>query len=388
MKRILLVTSEFPPGPGGIGTHAFQLASYLASQAVGVCVLTPQDYASEDEIKQFNQAQSFEIKRLHSTGTKFSKFINRFTKLHQVIQKDKPDLVLASGARAVWLTFLVTRLRRQKFIVIGHGTEFGAKGTLQVWFTKLACNQADLIICVSRYTQKAMQHLGITKPESIVIHNGADEKQFYKLTQNEVQSFRKQVSVGDKFVLLTVGQVSERKGQEVVIRALPSILKVHPQTSYWMAGLPTQEDHLRNLANELGVLEHIYFWGKVDNDHLRLLYNSADLFVMTSRKLSDGDFEGFGIAVIEAALCGKAAVVTSESGLAEAVHADETGLLVPQDDPIATAEAISRLITDDQLLQSLSNNAFQFASYHLTWSVVGQQYHQVLQQEFEKKNQR
>ena len=74
--------------------------------------------------------------------------------------------------------------------------------------------------------------------------------------------------------------------------------------------------------------------------------NACDLFVMTSRNTADGDFEGYGIAVIEAALCGKPAVVSAGSGLGEAIVAGETGVLVREDDPPDTARAIAELLAD------------------------------------------
>jgi glycosyltransferase involved in cell wall biosynthesis len=94
---------------------------------------------------------------------------------------------------------------------------------------------------------------------------------------------------------------------------------------------------------------------------------------MTSRQLADGDYEGYGIAVIEAALCGKAAVVSDNSGLAEAVDDGQTGLLVKQNDSEAVAEAICRLIEDPQELNTLSKNALSKASKQ-TWSKISAVY--------------
>ncbi len=73
----------------------------------------------------------------------------------------------------------------------------------------------------------------------------------------------------------------------------------------------------------------------------------ADVFVMTSRHANDGDFEGYGIAVIEAALCGTPAVVSDNAGLVEAISPGTTGLTVPPDDPAATSNAILSLLGDD-----------------------------------------
>jgi len=89
-------------------------------------------------------------------------------------------------------------------------------------------------------------------------------------------------------------------------------------------------------------------------------------------------YEGFGIAVLEAALCGKAAVVSDNSGLAEAVIDGETGVLVPQNDSDKTAKAIIKLANDPSSLDRLSHHAYSNAIQNQTWEKVGERYFNVL----------
>jgi len=376
--RLLILSSEFPPGPGGIGTHAFHLASQLAYRGLELHVLSPQDYASEKEISAFNASQPFEITRLLSMRNKLIQSYTRYKTVRQAVKTFKPDLMIASGSRAVYLVALLTLFRKTPWLVIGHGTEFGARNIVQKTLTRIACNQANGIICVSDYTKQVVEALGVNKPPIFVIHNGADQNAFYQLPGDEVTEFRKNAQVSGKFVLLTVGNVSDRKGQEVVIRALPGILDQVPNAVYWMAGLPQKQAPLTSLADQLGVAHAIRFWGKVPLEQLRMLYNACDLFLMTSRQLADGDFEGFGIAVIEAALCGKPAVVSDNSGLAEAVIDNQTGLLVPQNDPVATAQAVINLAQNPALLSAMATQAYHQAIAHQTWDHVGSLYLDVI----------
>ena len=124
------------------------------------------------------------------------------------------------------------------------------------------------------------------------------------------------------------------------MRALPAIRETVPDVHYAIVGLPTLGDEIRRLAGELGVADRVHLLGRLDEARLVRLLNAADVFVMTSRHTQDGDFEGYGIAVIEAALCGIPAVVAGGSGLSEAVADGETGLCVAPEDPAATADAI------------------------------------------------
>lgn len=379
MTRVLIVSSEFPPGPGGIGTHAFQLASHLSHQRIEVMVLSPQDYAVDEDIVDFNARQPFTVRRMPNHNNKLTKYINRLRTFCCAMQTYNPHVVIASGQRTIWLAALVLAWGTTPWIVVGHGTDFSKHTALSAPITRITGNMADAIICVSDHTLQAAKALGLYRPAMDVIHNGADHTHFYPLPTEEISTFRRDQSADDAFVLLTVGRVSERKGQEVVIRALPKIKAHVPKVQYWMAGIPEHKTSLETLAQELGVFENIRFWGVVPKKTLLMLYNACDLFMMTSRQLPDGDFEGFGIAVIEAALCGRTAVVSDQSGLAEAVQDGRTGLLVPQNDPETTARAILKLAQDTVLCQHLAQNAFQNAHDNLTWEKVGQRYVEVLE---------
>jgi phosphatidylinositol alpha-1,6-mannosyltransferase len=99
---------------------------------------------------------------------------------------------------------------------------------------------------------------------------------------------------------------------------------------------------------------------------------------MTSRHTPGGDFEGYGIAVVEAALCGKPAVVSDNSGLAEAVSPGKTGLVVPQDSPGAVAEAVTNLLLDDRQRLTMGQAARARALSEQTWQRRAEQYHHLL----------
>jgi phosphatidyl-myo-inositol dimannoside synthase len=345
-----------------------------------VKVLTPQDYTDPSEVADFNRHQLFKITTLPTHPVNIVRRVKRLCIFNRALESFRPQMVIASGARAIWLSALLLPVRKIPWVVIGHGTEFGAQSGLATRITRMASNRACGVIGVSAYTLNLMRKLGVVKPPDFMIHNGADQHAFYPLPDVEVARFRQEASVTGKFVLLTVGNVSERKGQEVVIRALPQVLQSRADVVYWMAGLPQEQTALQKLAAELDVVQAIRFWGRVEIDQLHRLYNACDLFVMTSRQLADGDFEGYGIAVLEAALCGKPALVSDNSGLAEAVQNGITGLIVPQNDPAATAEAILNLAGSPRLLSTLGKHARQNVLNHQTWEQVVARYQVVLEE--------
>ena len=109
-------------------------------------------------------------------------------------------------------------------------------------------------------------------------------------------------------------------------------------------------------------------------EELLLWCNACDVFAMTSVATEDGDVEGFGIAILEAALCGKPSVVTSESGPGEAIIEGETGYGVKEKDTAKIAEKIILLLTDEVLNKTMGEKARLNAEATGTWAIVVKKY--------------
>ena len=147
-----------------------------------------------------------------------------------------------------------------------------------------------------------------------------------------------------------------------------------------MVGLPTRAAELKALAQSLGVADRVEFVGRATQAEIVRRLNYCDLFVMTSRKTDDGDFEGYGIAVVEAALCGKPSIVSSGSGLAEAIVPGETGLLVREGDPADTARMIGELLEDPKRRARMGNAARVRAEGEQTWARRASEYDVILRE--------
>jgi phosphatidylinositol alpha-1,6-mannosyltransferase len=215
---------------------------------------------------------------------------------------------------------------------------------------------------------------GVKPAKGKVILNGADSDQFRILPEAEVEEFKRNFGLNGVRVILTVGNVSRRKGQDLVIKALPRILKEIPNAHYFMAGLPTIQKELQKLADTCEVNDHVHFLGKQDPWMLVRLLNSSDIFVLTSRHTNDGDFEGFGIAVLEAALCGKPAVVSAGAGLEEAIEDGISGILVQSENEEETARAVISLLKNEDLRKRMSVAARRNA-IDGDWHKRGREYH-------------
>lgn len=130
-------------------------------------------------------------------------------------------------------------------------------------------------------------------------------------------------------------------------------------------GTPQSKREIRSIANRLNIANRVEFTGAVTPEQKNSLIGHA-LFVCTPSR-----YEGWGIVAIEAAAATKAVIGTDIPGLADAIRADETGLLVPSENPGALASAMKRLLNDPILRKRLGTAGRKWAT-QFTWDRTAQ----------------
>jgi glycosyltransferase involved in cell wall biosynthesis len=149
--------------------------------------------------------------------------------------------------------------------------------------------------------------------------------------------------------ILTVGRLVPQKGIEVLLQAARAVVERHPNAQFSLAGDGPLRPALEEQARRLGISDHIRFLGTV-KDAPRLLAG-CDLFVLPSL------WEGMPISLLEAMGAGRPAVATAVSGSRELILEEETGMLVPPNDPAALAEAVTRMLDDPQGARAMGARA-------------------------------
>jgi phosphatidylinositol alpha-1,6-mannosyltransferase len=171
-------------------------------------------------------------------------------------------------------------------------------------------------------------------------------------------------------VILTVGRLVERKGHDIVIRALPAIVERVPTARYLIVGNGPNETALRQLVRDVGLdPEQVRFCGRIPAEQLAAYYSLCDAFVMPNREVG-ADTEGFGIVFIEAGACRKPCVGGQSGGAGDAIIDGETGILVDPTSPSAVARATISLLTDSQLSARLGGAARSRIETNLQYSHV------------------
>ncbi|WP_040278181.1 glycosyltransferase family 4 protein [Psychroserpens damuponensis] len=362
-KNILIVTSEFPPQPGGIGNHAYYLGLYLSKNNYKVTVIADQrDFANESEIS-FDASLTFEVKRISLKRVRPIMYLNRIVETIKSIKK--ADYVITTGKFSLWnVAFCSLFYKRNKMAVI-HGTEVNFKSAGLKKTINMSLKRFDSIVAVSNYTKQLVSHLN---KEITVIPNGIE------LSHWQMDSLTKATLKGNP-VLTTVGRVSTRKGQLEVIKLLPALIKEYPELHYHCVGIPTEADMFLKQAKNLKVDTHVTFHGALSSKKLKEMLLATDVFVMLSTESSTGDIEGFGIAILEANALGIPSIGSKNCGIEDAILNDKSGFLVSRESISEFEHALKSILEVPNLYKE---EAVSWASLH-SWDKIVKCYIDVIE---------
>jgi D-inositol-3-phosphate glycosyltransferase len=220
-----------------------------------------------------------------------------------------------------------------------------------------------------RFLYRADDHKMVTIPP------GVDVSHFYPIPADEAKQFIG-LKPEDRMVLF-VGRIEPLKGVDTLIHAMscPELQSLHRPVHLAIIGgepnaLPenmTEEmSRLQSLCDDLCVERMVVFLGKRGQDTLPYYYSAAEVLVMPSL------YESFGMVALEAMACGTPVIASEVGGLGYLVQDGQTGYTVPDSDPDALCDRLSRLLGDSHLRETMGANAAQYALYYAWEKVAGQ----------------
>lgn len=356
MTKTLILTSEFPPQPGGIGNHAYNLAQGLQDNDYEVKVVCDTRSANGEAERVFDKQLPFEVVRIPRKKLIILSYLKRIRTAFFFSRNS--ETVICSGKFSLWLGAFLSFFFKRKYIAVIHGSEVRLPNILLRKLTDLSLKRFSKVIAVSNYTKSLVAHIRLKNVA--VVPNGFEIK-------IPVTSQRKKEPVP---VLITVGNVTQRKGQRNVINALPNLLNIFPDLKYYIVGIPTERDRLEKLALHLGVEDAVVFFGKVSEEEKIELLQQADVFVMLSEATKTGDVEGFGIAILEANALGIPAIGALGCGIEDAINDDVSGKLINPKDPNQFAAALEEILNQYETFSQKAKNLSQ----DFTWEKVIKMY--------------
>ena len=377
MARTLVITNDYPPRPGGIQSYIESYLSYLDPE--DVCVLA--STFRGEESTRYDQAHPYKVERVPTSMLlPTPQLVDRARKLADEWEAE----TIWFGAAAPLAT-MAGALRRgtvRHIVASTHGHEVGwsmippARATLRYIGT-----HCDAITYVSEYTRARLA--AAFGPQARLIHapGGVDTERFRPNPDAAARAATlNAIDVpGDRTVILCLSRLVPRKGQDILIEALPEIIDHVPSAHLVIAGGGPYRQQLEKLAARRGVEDAVTFTGRIDADMVVRLHQSADVFAMPARTRGAGlDVEGLGIVYLEASACGVPVVAGRSGGAPETVRDGITGTVVDGSRAPAVAAAIIRILDDPQMAAAMGAAGRSWARKQWSWETLGSKMREVL----------
>ena len=368
----LFITNDFGPRAGGIETFVHGLIERLPKGSVIV-------YTSAQA-----NAQTFDAEWLLKYGVEVirdrSKILlptPRVIKACQKLISNRKLSKVAFGAAAP-LAMMARAMRSagaQKVVALTHGHE--------VWWAKVPpfsfairymSKNIDVITFLGDYTRgeisKALSEADASK--LVQIAPGIDVDHFIP---TDSSNLRAELGLTDKSVIISVGRLVHRKGQDKLISALPEIKTSVPNVHLVLVGVGPHQEYLEKLALKLNVSDCVTFIGRINYAELPKYICLGDIFAMPSRSRFFGlEVEGLGIVYLEASACGLPVVGGKSGGAPDAVLVGETGVVVDGTNPSEIADACIELLNNPELCALMGANGRAWIIENWRWEIWATRY--------------
>lgn len=374
------MTSEYPPVTFGSGGHAYELIKVL-SKSNTIHVLTPKTpytpKVDEDENIIIHRVPCMRSPGLLPISFSFISNVlaRKIIKEHDIdiIQGHQWDSVIFPFPKNIGFVF------RSNITAIGVSEIMKplANGFQRVMYSvatfldKLVCRRADRIIAVSDFIATELKKYGIENKVD-VIRNGVNTHKFSpKVSGNEI---RRKYGLEGSRVLLFSGRLVPSKGIEFLLKALPIVIREHPNVKLMIAGGTTYSIKnslyseynamLRKIVDSNDLNDFVISQGHVNFSRMPAYYAAADICVMPSV------YEPLGNVSLEVLASGRPLIASRTGGIPEVVENRKNGILVPPKNPRALADALLELLDDEDLRKKIGRNARKKAET-MSWDKVG-----------------
>jgi phosphatidyl-myo-inositol dimannoside synthase len=361
MGRTLLITNDFPPRPGGIQQFVHNLA---VRQPAGSLVV----YASTWKgAEAFDAEQPFEVVR-EPTGMLLPT---------PGVARRAAELARAHDCDRVWfgaaapLGLLAHGLRRragvERAVALTHGHEIGwaALPGARTLLRRIADGN-DVVTYLGDYQRVRLARALGARTDLQRLAPGVDVEAFHPGVDGSAVRARHHLT--GRPVIVCVSRLVPRKGQDMLIRALPAVRRRVPGAALLLVSGGPYRPKLERLAREQGVESDVVFTGSVPWAELPQHYAAGDVYAMPCRTRAAGlDVEGLGIVYLEASAAGLPVVGGDSGGAPDAVRDGETGYVVPGRDGAALSDRLITLLTDPARAEAMGEAGRAWVEKEWQW---------------------
>ena len=374
---VLFVTNDFGPRAGGIETFVIGL---IERRPFGQTIVYTSAQTGSEAYDQAWKA-NFGVTVIRDRAKILLPTPRVAQNLARIV-KESNIQVAAFGAAAP-LGLLSASMKRagvRKTVALTHGHE--------VWWAKVFpfnCalrkigTSVDSLTYLGEFTQQAIsKSLSKAAAQKMVkIAPGIDVDHF---SPQDSTQLRKELKLNDKRVIVSVGRLVHRKGQDRLIQSMPEIIKSVPNAHILMVGQGPYLSHLKKLVQELNLVDHVSFIGRIQYAQLPQYICAGDIFAMPSRSRFFGlEVEGLGIVYLEASACGLPVIAGSSGGAPDAVLDGVTGVVVDGDNNQEIATAAIKLLKDVDGSKAMGLAGREWIIENWRWEIWSERFNKLLQ---------
>ncbi|MFA5032425.1 MAG: glycosyltransferase family 4 protein [bacterium] len=368
------------------GAFLFDLAKGLKDKGIGITVLAPHSKG----LPKYEEIENIKIYRFQYAPEKYE-YLAYKSNMHEIVAKgffskliffsfafyffkNAIDITKKHNIKIIhshwWVPagvigLVVGKLSGKPYVVTSHGTDISllAKIKLARPLAKLVFNNSKAITAVSSNMKSFMVNkLGINESKVSVFPMPVNPYMFYPMV----------IKRGDEKIILSVGNFIELKGFSYLISAIKILKSKDIKIKLIIIGGGPGEKALKQEIKELELNENIEILPSMAKTELNRFYNLCNIFVLPSITDSKGKQEGLGLVLLEAMSCKKPVIGTNSGGIPDIVKDMETGLLVPEKDSKALAEAIEKVLKNDSLSTKLAENGYNFVKQNFTLDKIAE----------------
>ena len=350
--RVLFITRKYPPSVGGMELFAFELSNTLARKL------------------------DLKLVKWSGTGRVRAVLIGLpylFFKAFGVLLRGGVDVIHVHDGVLAPSGYILARLFRKPLVVVINGLEATYQNPLFRLVVPGAVRRASLVVCISQTTAEELVARQGVAPDKVCVIPLAVADTLYGRS-DRVALLTQLGLPSESKILLSVGRLVKRKGVAWFIsNVLPDLVKQYPEIIYLVVGDGKDQPSVAAAIKQAHLTKHVRLLGKADDELRAAAYNGADIFVMPNITVA-GDMEGFGLVLLEAALCGLPIVAAGIEGVKDAVANGKNGVLVPAEDSAAFQQAISRFLDDKDYAKKFGQNSRWFTLVNHRWDMLADRY--------------
>jgi glycosyltransferase involved in cell wall biosynthesis len=294
--------------------------------------------------------------------------IMEYLAIKKILEKEKIDIV-----HAYWLfpQGIIASLacKEKPLIISGMGTDifYGLRFRTLRLAARNAFDKANSIIVTSSALEsRILEHFPGLKKKLEVIPVGIDAA--ISGPTKTAEALRKRHNCETSKIILCIGRLTEQKGIQYAIGAMPAILKEHPNAKLLVVGDGNYRRHLAEIVQCHSVQDNVVFVGAVAHSQIADYLQIADIFMFPSLSDSKLGTEAFGVALLEA-LSQKAAVVaTRVGGIIDIIQDGKTGILVEQKSSEQISKAANELLSNANKRKKMGENGFKHVKDNFNWN--------------------